>query len=95
MEVRTSEQARTNIENYTKRLITLMLSKKEIDLDIKALKEEFKEEGVPVAIVGTVINRIKAQKKKTDSEKFEEETMQEWIETNVEIDNAIGELIAK
>lgn len=95
MEIRTTEEARTNIENFTKRLIELMKQKKALDQDIKALKDEFKEEGVPVGIVSSVLNKIKSNKKKSDSERFEEETIQEWLETNAEIDSGIGELIAK
>jgi uncharacterized protein (UPF0335 family) len=95
MEIRTTEEARTNIENFTKRLIELMKQKKAIDQDIKALKDEFKEEGVPVGIVSSVLNKIKSKKKKSDSERFEEETIQEWLEANPEIDSGIGELIAK
>ena len=95
MEIRTTEEARTNIENFTKRLIELMKQKKAIDQDIKALKDEFKEEGVPVGIVSSVLNKIKSKKKKSDSERFEEETIQEWLEANPDIDSAIGDLIAK
>jgi uncharacterized protein (UPF0335 family) len=95
MEIRTTEEARANIENFTKRLIELMKQKKAIDQDIKALKDEFKEEGVPVGIVSSVLNKIKSKKKKSDSERFEEETIQEWLEANPEIDSGIGELIAK
>lgn len=95
MEIRTTEEARTNIENFSKRYIELLKQKKELDQDIKALKEEFKEEGVPVGIVCSVLNKIKASKKKTDSEKFEEETIKEWLESNSEIDNELGILNAK
>ena len=95
MEIRTSEEARTNIEEFTKRFLNLQMQKKAIDQDIKALKDEFKEEGVPVGIVTSVINKIKAEKKKSDSEIFEEDTIKEWLQTNAEIDNEIGALIAK
>lgn len=95
MEIRTSEEARANIEEFTKRFLNLQMQKKALDADIKALKEEFKEEGVPVGIVSSVINKIKAQKKKSDSEIFEEDTIKEWLESNADIDNDIGALIAK
>lgn len=95
MEIRTTEEARANIEEFTKRFLNLQMQKKAIDQDIKALKEEFKEEGVPVGIVTSVINKIKAEKKKSDSEIFEEDTIKEWLQTNAEIDNEIGALIAK
>lgn len=95
MEVRTSEEARKNVEDFAKRFLNLQQQKKLIDTDIKALKEEFKEEGVPVGIVTSVINKIKTEKKKSDSEKFELEVIQEWLETNENVDNQIEELIAK
>lgn len=95
MEIRTSEEARTNIVNFTKRLLTLQQQKKVIDLDIRALKDEFKEEGVPVSIVASVINKIKRDKKKTDSERFEEDTIQEWLVSDADVDSSIGELMAK
>ena len=95
MEIRTSEESRQNIEEFTKRYINLLKDKKRLDQDIKALKDEFKEEGVPVGIVTSVFNKIKAEKKKSDSEIFEEETIKEWLEANAEIDDGIGQLIAK
>lgn len=95
MEIRTSEEARQNIESFAKRYITLLKQKKDLDSDIKALKDEFKEEGVPVGIVTSVLNKIKAEKKKSDSEIFEEETIKEWLRSNQEIDDDIGALLAK
>lgn len=95
MEVRTSEEARQNVETFTKRYIELLKQKKALDQDIKALKDEFKEEGVPVGIVTSVFNKIKSNKKKTDSQRFEEDTIQDWLESNPEIDNEIGQLLAK
>lgn len=94
MEIRSSEDARTNIENFTKRLLSLLKEKKSLDQDIKALKEEFKEEGVPVSIVTSVINLIKKEKKRSDSERFEEDTIKEWLQANADIDNDIGELMS-
>lgn len=95
MEVMSTEQAKENTENFAKRLITLQQAKKEIDQDIKALKEEYKEEGVPVQIVTSVLNKIKADKKKTDSQKFEFELITEWLSSNKEIDDGLGQLSAK
>ncbi len=95
METRSADEVKGNVESFATRLINLQLDKKEIDAQIKDLKDEFKEEGVPIAMVVSVINRIKTLKKKTDAERFEEEAIKEWLETNTEIDNAIGTLIAK
>lgn len=95
MEIRTSEEARQNIEEFTKRYINLLMEKKKIDEDIKALKQEFNEEGVPTGKVGSILNKIKANKKKSDAERFEEDTIQDWLESNADIDDKIGQLIAK
>lgn len=95
VEINSSESARANIESFTKRFLNLEKQKKIINEDIKALKEEFKEEGVPVGIVCQVINQIKRDKKKSDTEIFELEVIKEWLETNTEIDDEIGDLIAK
>jgi len=88
----TGDEARCNVEEYTKRLVKLMMNKKEIDNDIKALKQDFKEEGVPVAIVTRIVNKIKASKKKTDTELFEEDVINGWLTDNTEIDSSIGDL---
>lgn len=93
--MRTTEEARSNIEDFAIRLLDLDEQKKSLADDIKALKDEFKEEGVPVAIVTKAVNIIKANKKKTDAEKFEEATITEWLESNKEIDDKIGVLAAK
>jgi uncharacterized protein (UPF0335 family) len=95
MEIRSTEEARTNVETFAKRYIELLKQKKSLDKDIKALKEEFKEEGVPVGVVCKTLNLIKSLKKKSDSEIFEENAIKEWLEANADIDNDIGELLAK
>lgn len=95
MEIRTSEEARANIEQFAKRYIELLKQKKALDEDMKALKDEYKEEGVPVGIVTSALNKIKAEKKKSDAQRFEEETIKDWLETNADIDDEIGMLNSK
>jgi hypothetical protein len=95
MEVRSSEEARQSIENFTKAYIELMLKKKELDAEIKDLKDAFKEEGVAVSIVCSVLNVIKSEKKQPDSVIFEKDKIKEWLQGNPDIDNLIGELMAK
>jgi 2-hydroxy-3-keto-5-methylthiopentenyl-1-phosphate phosphatase len=93
MEIKTTEEAKTNVINCAKELTSLLKQKKEIDDEIKAIKQKFKEEGVPVQIVSKQINAVKADKKKTASEKFEGETIKDWIEADGDVSNAIDELI--
>ena len=95
MEVRTELEARENIENFTKEYLKLILHKKTIDQDIKDIKDNYREDGVPVNMVCKVINRIKAAKKKTDSEVHEEDIITEWLEQNKDIDDSICTLMAK
>ncbi len=95
MEIRTAEEAKQNIENFTKELLKLMIHKKQIDQEIKDIKDNYKEEGVPVSTVCKVINKIKTSKKKTDSERHEEDIIAEWLETNKDIDDSISTLLAK
>ena len=95
MEIRTSEEARQNIEAFTAEYLEMMLEKKKLDAEIKELKDRYKEDGVPVGIVCGVLNKIKKNKKMTDSAKFEQDTIQEWLESNQTIDDTIGILLAK
>ncbi len=93
MEVRSTEEAKSNVVNFAKELTGLLKQKKEIDDDIKEVKQKFKEEGVPVQIVAKQINVVKADKKKTASEKFEGETIKDWLEADANVNALIDELI--
>lgn len=88
-------ETKQNIEKYAKRLLNLEQQKKIIQEDIKALKLEFKEEGVPVGVVSRVINQLKREKKQTESELHEEIVIKDWLSSNTEIDDEIGALVAK
>lgn len=88
-------EAKQNIEKYAKRLLNLEQQKKIIQEDIKALKLEFKEEGVPVGVVSRVINQLKREKKQTEGELHEEIVIKDWLSSNAEIDDEIGALVAK
>lgn len=88
-------EAKQNIEKYAKRLLNLEQQKKIIQEDIKALKLEFKEEGVPVGVVSRVINQLKREKKQTEGELHEEIVIKDWLSSNTEIDDEIGALVAK
>ena len=93
MEVKSTEEAKSNVIGFAKELTGLLKQKKEIDDDIKEIKQKFKEEGVPVQIVQKMVNAVKADKKKTSSERFECETIKEWLEANADVSASIDELI--
>ena len=87
--------AQKNIEDFTKRLLNLEHQKKVISEDIKALKNEYKEEGVPVQVVTRVINQIKREKRQSEGEIHEEIVIKDWLQSSTEIDDDIGSLVAK
>jgi uncharacterized protein (UPF0335 family) len=80
MEIRTPEEAIENIMNYARALLELQQQKKNIDDDIKELKQNFKEEGVAVGKVTKVLNKIKSEMKQSESDKVEEEIIKEHLE---------------
>jgi len=93
MEQRSSEEARTSVESYALEAIAILKKKKQLDDELKEIKQHYKEEGVPVQIVSKVISIVKSNKKKTASERFEVDTITEWLENNPNISNGIDELI--
>lgn len=95
MEIRSSEEAKEDILKFANAFLNLQLRKKELDEDIKVLKENFKEDGVPVAVVQKVVNMIKSDKKRSESELFELDTIKAWLESDKEFDDNLGALIAK
>jgi uncharacterized protein (UPF0335 family) len=95
MEIRTTEEARKNVLEFSNRWLRLQLDKKVIDVDIKALKEEFKENGVPVSIVQSSLNVMKADKKRTEAELFEREKIREWLDVDTAICDQVTEWGAK
>jgi uncharacterized protein (UPF0335 family) len=95
MEVRTSEEIRAGIEDFSIEFVSLLLKKKEIDGEIKELKESFKEIGVDTGLVSKIINKVKREMKKTDSAKFEEEKIKEWVESSPRLKEIVNLLLAK
>jgi len=93
MEIKSSDDAKKNIIEFSSRLLNLLKDRKSIDEDIKALKQEFKEEGVPVGVVNKMINKIKAEAKQSTTEIFEQETIKEWLESDTTISDKIGQLV--
>lgn len=90
-----TDAVRNNIEAFQERFLNLEKQKKTLNEDIKALKEEFNQEGVPTQVVVRCINNIKRLKRKTDSEVFEEEAIQEWLQSSQGISDSISDVISK
>lgn len=89
----TDKVVKNNIEAFAERYLNLELQKKTINEDIKQLKDEYNQEGVPTQVVQRVINDIKRMKKRTDSENHEQEVIMEWLLGSGTVSDSISELI--
>lgn len=81
--------------NFAERYINLQLQKKNLNEDIKNLKKEFEEQGLPTRQVIKAIDRIKKELK--DGSEIEEEisTFREMLFTKQSIQDGLTELLAK
>jgi len=71
----------------------MQLQKKAIDAEIKDLKDEYKEEGIAVSLVTKIVNKMKAQLKKTPGEVLEEDILTEKMEANEKLKDMVSSLI--
>lgn len=90
MEIRSSEETKKEIKEFAKEYLDLLIEKKELNNRIKETKEKYKENGVPTSIVSSAINRLKARKKKTQTQLLEEDFIDSTLSEDVDIDNTIG-----
>lgn len=95
MVIKTQDEMIENIKSFVGEYQALLLQKKEIDESIKELKDNYKEDGVPVGVVSKVLNKIKAQLKMSESDRLEEEIIMEKLEADENILVNIEALIAK
>jgi uncharacterized protein (UPF0335 family) len=95
MEIRSQDEVMENIKSYAIALIEKQLEKKQLDEDIKTIKDNFKEEGVPVSLVTKVMNKIKAKMKQSEADALEEDIIMEKLEADEVIQSNIAALIEK
>lgn len=89
-----SNDSKDLVNQFGVRYLNLISKKKVIDCDIKALKQDFDEQGIPTKLVIKAINNIKREKKASQSERFEIEKFEDWLRENQEIDTTLTELLA-
>ena len=92
MQIQSTEEVMEKVYDFSSQLIELQLQKKAIDADIKSLKEDFKEEGIAVSLVTKIINKMKAQMKRTSGDILEEDILTEKMEANEKLKNNIAAL---
>ena len=95
MQIRSSEEVKEQIIEFAGRLLRLENEKKKLDLDIRDLKKECKQDGIAVGLVNKAINEMKKAKKQNAQEAFELELIKEALEASKEIDDLIIENVAK
>ena len=89
------ETSHKNVLEFSQRYLKLLNSKKQVDLDIKALKDEFDEEGVPTKNIVKAINNIKRSRKISSSVQDEIDLFETWLNADANISNTISDLISK
>lgn len=88
------EDTHKYVIEFTKRYVNLLLEEKRIKEDIKALRQEYEELGVPTKIAIKALNEQKKIKKTGYHEMEEVELYLKWISESTELDDVIAELIA-
>jgi len=79
MIVESTDSAINKVIDYSKELLELEDKIEDIKRDITETKQNWKEEGVNVTLVTSVIHEIKSLRKKGKSEKFEKELIREHL----------------
>lgn len=80
---------------FIQRYARLQLQKKNINQDVKTLRQEFEEQGLPTRDVLKAFKQIRSDKK-TGDEKLEQiEAFKQWLESDRETQDLITELDAK
>lgn len=80
---------------FSNRYLNLLEQKRALDLDIKALKQEYDEQGLATKVVIKAINSLKKEKKETISQQDELAMFKEWLSANKEVDDKICTLATK
>ena len=90
-----NDEVRDMVIEFVKRYIRLQLEIKKIKEDIKALKKEFSEQGIPMKICTTAYSMVRKELK--DNEGYYEEVAvyKEWMFSSKDVTDLITELDAK
>jgi uncharacterized protein (UPF0335 family) len=88
-----TENTQELIESFSSKLAALELEKKNINLRIKDLKDDYTEEGLAVQVVTAAYNQTKKDKKMSDSERFEFEAIQGFLRKSKIVDDSLSKLL--
>lgn len=88
------EDTKKHVIEFTKRYANLLMQQKKLKEDIKALRQEFEELGVPTKIAIKALNEKKKIKKTGYRELEEVQLYLKWMNDTTELDDVVAELIA-
>lgn len=88
-------ETKESVLQFTTRYLNLQLEQKRIKEDIKVLRQEFEEQGIPTKVVVRAINEHKKIKKNGGHELQEMEMYMGWIAGDTKIDDLFVDLIDK
>lgn len=91
---RDEEEINKKTNEFAERFVNLLKDKANVDSDIKALKDEFKLEGVAVGKVVKVVNKIKRDMKTNAIEAAEQEKLEDMISENEDVKIGINDLVS-
>ncbi len=80
---------------FVQRYTRLQLQKKNIGKDVKALRQEFEEQGLPTSDVLKALNKMRSEKRAGDEKLEQIETFKQWLQENTETQDLVTELDAK
>lgn len=80
---------------FVQRYTRLQLQKKNINQDVKVLRQEFEEQGLPTGDVLKAFNKMRSDKKAGDEKLEQIEAFKQWLESDRETQDLITELDAK
>ena len=80
---------------FVQRYTRLQLQKKNIGKDVKALRQEFEEQGLPTSDVLKAFNKMRSEKRAGDEKLEQIETFKQWLQENTETQDLVTELDAK
>lgn len=90
MQVKDHDEAVKDILDYAKRIQTLQKQRKEIDEDIKSVKQEAKEDGVAIGKVMKALGILMKEAKENEADKVELEIIKEHLASDEDIQNNIA-----
>lgn len=86
---------KTLVIQFVTRYLNLLEQKKNIDSDIKALKQEFSELGLAHSVVLKALNSVQKRRKMSYSQRNEFDAIQSILEQSNEVSDALEALEAK